>query len=164
MAIARFEMPDGRIARFEVPDGSTPEQAQALMKAHFEPQKPVASGKTAAKVADEAGGDVAMGTIRSGLQGGTLGFSEEIGAGIAAAAAKAAQAVGATPGDKTYMEIYRQMRDSEAAKQKQFETKHPVIAGVAELAGSLPVGGAAIKGAGAAPALFELAKQGLKQG
>ena len=29
MAVARFEMPDGRIARFEVPDGMTPEEAQA---------------------------------------------------------------------------------------------------------------------------------------
>ena len=32
MAIARFEMPDGRIARFEVPEGTTPEEAQALME------------------------------------------------------------------------------------------------------------------------------------
>lgn len=29
MAVARFQLEDGRIARFEVPDGTTPEQAQA---------------------------------------------------------------------------------------------------------------------------------------
>ena len=33
--IARFEMPDGRVARFEVPDDATPDQAQAMMSAHF---------------------------------------------------------------------------------------------------------------------------------
>jgi hypothetical protein len=31
MAIARFEMPDGRIARFEVAEGTTPQQAQAMI-------------------------------------------------------------------------------------------------------------------------------------
>lgn len=35
MPIARFEMPDGRIARFEVPEGTTPEQAQAMIKAEL---------------------------------------------------------------------------------------------------------------------------------
>lgn len=40
MPIARFQMPDGRIARFEVPEGTSPEQAQALMEAHFAEAKP----------------------------------------------------------------------------------------------------------------------------
>lgn len=39
MPIARFQMPDGRVARFEVPEGTTPEQAQTLMEAHFQPAK-----------------------------------------------------------------------------------------------------------------------------
>ncbi|MGZ5053322.1 MAG: hypothetical protein ACXWAT_00105 [Methylobacter sp.] len=38
MPIARFEIPDGRIARFEVPEGTTPEQAHAMMSAHFSGQ------------------------------------------------------------------------------------------------------------------------------
>lgn len=37
MPIARFQMPDGRVARFEVPDGTSPEQAQTMMEAHFNP-------------------------------------------------------------------------------------------------------------------------------
>lgn len=40
MPIARFQLPDGRIARFDVPDGTTPEQAQALMQAHFGESRP----------------------------------------------------------------------------------------------------------------------------
>ena len=40
MPIARFQMPDGRVARFEVPEGTTPEQAQAMMQAHFAPPAP----------------------------------------------------------------------------------------------------------------------------
>lgn len=32
MAIAKFQLPDGRIARFEVPEGTTPEQAQLLIE------------------------------------------------------------------------------------------------------------------------------------
>jgi len=40
MPIARFQMDDGRIARFEVPEGTTPEQAHAMMAAHFAPSEP----------------------------------------------------------------------------------------------------------------------------
>lgn len=40
MPVARFQMPDGRVARFEVPEGTTPEQAQAMMQAHFAPPAP----------------------------------------------------------------------------------------------------------------------------
>ena len=55
MPIARFEMPDGRIARFEVPDGTSPEQAQAMIKAELPklgtgettPTEPVKMGKEA---------------------------------------------------------------------------------------------------------------------
>lgn len=38
MPIARFQTPDGRVARFEVPEGTTPEQAQAMMAAQFQPK------------------------------------------------------------------------------------------------------------------------------
>lgn len=54
MPVARFQMPDGRIARFEVPAGTTPEQAHAMMTAHFskpqeadnsEPKQPTAMNR-----------------------------------------------------------------------------------------------------------------------
>ncbi len=35
MPIAKFQLEDGRVARFEVPDGTSPEQAQAMIKAEI---------------------------------------------------------------------------------------------------------------------------------
>jgi hypothetical protein len=35
MAIAKFEMPDGRIGRFEVPDGTSAEDAQTMIESHI---------------------------------------------------------------------------------------------------------------------------------
>lgn len=47
MAIARFEMPDGRIARFEVPDGISPAQAQAMISAQLaNSASPMSFGET----------------------------------------------------------------------------------------------------------------------
>lgn len=47
MPVARFQMPDGRVARFEVPEGTTPEQAQAMMQAHFAPPVPSSDAPSA---------------------------------------------------------------------------------------------------------------------
>lgn len=38
MPIAKFQLEDGRVARFEVPDGTSPEQAQAMIKAEIAKQ------------------------------------------------------------------------------------------------------------------------------
>ena len=40
MAVARFQMPDGKIARFEVPDGTTPEQAQSMIAESLQKSRP----------------------------------------------------------------------------------------------------------------------------
>ncbi len=95
-------------------------------------------------------GDVA----RSTLQGGTFGFSDELGAGIAAAAAKAAQAVGAIPGDETYMQIYSQMQKQVSDQQKAFGQAHPGIDIPAQLVGGLATGGGAMKGATTLPQIM----------
>jgi hypothetical protein len=129
------------------------EQRGASAPKKQQPAKPTAAPIKA--------GDVA----RSGLQGLTLGFSDEMGAGIAAAAAKAAQAVGAVPGDETYAQIYRGMKKQVEADQQQFAQQHPVIAGGSELAGGLALGGPALKAAaGVAPTMMQLAKHGAKTG
>jgi hypothetical protein len=39
MAIAKFQMPDGRIGRFEVPDGTSPEQAQNMIEQSLQETK-----------------------------------------------------------------------------------------------------------------------------
>lgn len=98
---------------------------------------------------------------RSVLQGTTLGFSDEIGSAIASAAAKAAQSVGAIPGDATYMQIYEQIQKDVSDQQKRFAQDHPVIDVAAQVVGGLPVGGAAFKGAKTLP---QIAKAGAKSG
>lgn len=61
MAIARFEMPDGRIARFEVPDGTTPEQAKRLIEQSLQEAEPTPS--------KEIGRQLGL-TARAGITGG----------------------------------------------------------------------------------------------
>ena len=61
MAIARFEMPDGRIARFEVPDGTTPEQAKRLIEQSLQETEPTTS--------KEIGRQLGL-TARAGITGG----------------------------------------------------------------------------------------------
>lgn len=64
MAVARFQLPDGKIARFEVPDGTTAEQAQAMVEKEF--PNLVAPEKTAA--GDQVGRQVGL-TARGAVMG-----------------------------------------------------------------------------------------------
>jgi hypothetical protein len=151
MPVARFEMPDGRIARFEVPEGTTPEQAQVLMEqaaSEMEAPKPAMSDKKYDQ-------NAAAGFLRSMGQGATLGFSDEIAGGVGALAAKAS-------GDKAPIgQIYGDIRESIAGRQKEFAQEHPVADVAAQIVGGLPVGGAAFKGATTLP---QIAKAGAKSG
>ncbi|SNT33783.1 hypothetical protein SAMN06265795_12649 [Noviherbaspirillum humi] len=66
MAIARIQMPDGRITRFEVPDGTTPEQAQSMIQSHISaPDTPAAKPADNSQLADAVGG-VIKGASRIG--------------------------------------------------------------------------------------------------
>ena len=145
MPIARFQMPDGRIARFEVPDGTTPEQAQVMMQKHFEAEKP----KDNHPIRDPA---------RAALQGITMGFADEAGAGLAAAGAKLAGS------NEPIGDIYRGMKQQEEGEQKQFSQDHPAIATGAEIAGAI-VPAVLTAGAATAPqTLMQAAKTGAKIG
>jgi len=145
MPIARFQLPDGRIARFEVPEGTSPEQAQVMMQKHFAGEKP----KEGSPVRD---------TVRAGLQGLSMGFSDEAGAGIAAGAAKLAGA------DEPIGDIYRGMKGQIAEEQKQFTKEHPVLSTTAEIAGAA-IPAVLTAGASTTPqTLMQAAKTGAKIG
>jgi hypothetical protein len=164
MPVARFEMPDGRIARFEVPEGTTPEQAQAMIQESMAQQTtaPQSQAVEAAPVQQPEGinaGDLS----RAGLQGLTFGFADEAGAALAAAVGKAAQSVGALPGDQQYMDIYRDMKGQLQADQNKFQAEHPFASFGAELAGGIATGLPA-KAISAGKSIFGLAKEGAKQG
>jgi len=91
--------------------------------------------------------NVKMGT-RSALKGGTFGFADEIGSGIAAGVAKGAQEVGLLPGEKSYGEIYSDIHGSVGEEDRQWEEENPVLSTGLEIAGSMPtaLGGAATAG------------------
>lgn len=75
--------------------------------------------------------------IRAGLQGLTLGFSDEIGAGIAAI--PAAIATGTSP-----IEAYRSMQQSVSDEQNAYREQNPIKAGILEAGGALATGGAGL--------------------
>ncbi len=82
--------------------------------------------------------------LRSGLQGASLGFSDELRG--------AAQALGAIlPGGQSPADAYTSGRNAERAALEQFKSEHPALAGGSELVGglALPVG-ATVRGATAA--------------
>lgn len=84
MPIARFQMPDGRIARFEVPEGTSPEQAQALMEAHFAEakQQPSQSMMQAAQREAQAGLGEGMPQQRQDIQSQDKSFFDKVGEGV----------------------------------------------------------------------------------
>jgi hypothetical protein len=149
MPIARVQLEDGRIAKFEVPEGTTPQQVEEFARQN---SAQLSQGQPAQQkeVPMSAGG-----LLRAAGQGLTLGFSDELAGGAGALLAKAA-------GDKAPMaDLYRDIRGSVSERQKEFKEAHPVASTVAEIAGGLPLGGAAFKGATTLP---QVAKAGAKMG
>lgn len=80
--------------------------------------------------------------VREGLQGATLGFSDEIGAGIAATLAKY---LDGHDFDTAYNDIVSNIR----AEQNAFREENPVSSTVAQIAGGLATGGAGLGKLGA---------------
>ncbi len=137
MPIARFQMPDGRIARFEVDEGTTPEQAQAMMEAHFGGESKPAEAKAAAQ--EQPGGITSIGAgLGKGLGDVVLGAQRYVGKGLSA--------VGADTAGEWLVKDAEQGREKLKLENTPYKDAHPVLNGGAEFAGNvvatLPVGGA----------------------
>ena len=80
--------------------------------------------------------------VRAALQGVTLGFADEIGAGVAAI--PSAIATGRNPVD-----AYREMHQSLADERKAYSEAHPVESAALNIAGGIATGGAGLAKVGA---------------
>jgi len=167
-ALASSFDPDAYLAQGAAPvaESETPVEApQRVNKLKLPEKAPRLSGD------GSAASYIKQGT-RSGLQGATLGWSDEIGAAVAAPIYKAGEMVGLLPetnqpvfvSEEGNPSLYSQMQGRSDAEQKQFAKDYPV----ADIAGQ--VGGGLIPAAltggqtVAAQTLPQLAKQGAIQG
>lgn len=86
---------------------------------------------------------------RSAMQGMWLGWSDEVGAAVAAGMA--------TLSGENFGEVYRDILNVERYDQKRFQEQHPMAAMTSEIGGALGTGGAfgaTLKGAAASGALY----------
>lgn len=84
-----------------------------------------------------------LGYAREALQGATFEFADEVGLGVAAAAAKASEALGINPkSGKSFSDIYREMKSGYEDDREAFAEENPASSTVANLAGSVATGGA----------------------
>lgn len=83
-----------------------------------------------------------LGLGREALGGATFEFADELGLGLAAAAAKGSQLVGLSPRTgESVADIYRDMRGLYGAERGQFQEDHPVAATTANIGGAVATGG-----------------------
>lgn len=80
-----------------------------------------------------------LGATRSALEGMTLGFSDELGLWLAAAAAKATS-------DEPIKDIYRSMKDQYNQEQGQYQSEHPLQSFGATMGGGLLMGAGPVSG------------------
>jgi hypothetical protein len=78
---------------------------------------------------------------RAALQGMTMGFSDEIGAGIGAGLVKGAGLFGGSGGDDDYLDIYRSMMNRQQQEKEQFQKDNPYESAAYEVGGGLLTGG-----------------------
>lgn len=133
-------MADGRVARFEVPEGTSPEQAHAMMTAHFDNAAP----------APEAAGNTFVDGVKGlaagaglGLGNVALGAQRLVGKGLTAIADDRSSLVG---GAGQWL-----VNDADAGKARlarenaPFKAASPLMNATGEIGGSiaatLPVGG-----------------------
>lgn len=114
MAIAKFQLPDGRVARIEVPDGMDPQTAQAQLQSMYEQ----GGFESQASAPDDLGGNAGNdsgGSDRS-AQSGFLGGLEAAGtvaSSIVAEPLAGLAGIGALlPGGRTPSEAVEQTRES----------------------------------------------------
>jgi hypothetical protein len=83
---------------------------------------------------EQTWGETALGVARSATEGLTFGWGDEIGTGLAATAAALQDP------NKSFGEIYGEMRDIYAQQQGEFREQNPALATGAEIAGGLAGG------------------------
>lgn len=122
MAKYRITGPDGATFEVNAPEGATEQQVMTYAKSQF------------SKMPDK--GTDWLGAIRSGLQGATLGFSDELGALAAAGVAKVKDGA---PFKATYEDIHGTLKH----QREQFKEDSPGVALATELGGAVLTGGVA---------------------
>ena len=90
--------------------------------------------------------------VRAALQGVTLGFSDEIGAGIAAVPASLATG-------KPYKDVYRDMHSQLGEEREAYSEAHPVESAALNIGGGIATGGAGLARVGAKTAGMSLGKR-----
>lgn len=96
--------------------------------------------------------------VRTALQGATLGFGDELQAGIAAATAYPFVK------DKGFKDLYKEARGELRGEQKAFADENPLAATGLEVGGGLLTGGVGATRAGAVQGVKQAAKYGGKLG
>ena len=129
MPTTKVKSPDGEIITVKHPAGASQEEIIAYAKANYSPASDVGH---------------AEGLAAAGTQGLTLGFADEIGAGVATAASyldprSESQSAfeGMSAGDR-----YRAIRDSARGRSASYAEANPGKALTAEIVGGLGTGGA----------------------
>lgn len=139
MAVARVQLPDGRIARLEVPDGTEPGQIEQFVSSQFQgQQKPQET-----KAEPQKGGFLkglatnAGNFVKSTAYSVPMGFGDEIRDGVAAVTA------GSLSPDLTVGEAYKAAREETQAEQTQMRQDSPVASLAGDITGAVLTGGAA---------------------
>jgi hypothetical protein len=110
------ELPDGSTAEF--PDETPPETIKAAIQKRFPP---------------ESTQSYLEGLAEKGAQGATLGYADELAAGLGAGSNWLARQAGLDIPERSYDQILGEVR----GREHQFEQKHPNQAAAAELAGAV---------------------------
>lgn len=139
MAVARVQLPDGRIARLEVPDGTEPAQIEQFVSSQFQgQQKPQETQAEPQKpgffkgLATDAGN-----FVKSTAYSVPMGFGDEIRDGVAALYA------GAVSPDLTVGQAYKAAREETQQEQSQMRQDSPLASLAGDITGAVLTGGAA---------------------
>ena len=145
-------LPDGRTLQF--PDGTPDEVIQATVQRTLQ-APPAAPGVPALpQQGEQSGGISGREALQQGVQGLSLGFGDELTAGLAALLAKT------EPGEQPFMETFRDILEAERGQIAQTQEQHPVASTALQIGGGLLTGGVGASRAAGAKVLQGAATRG----